>query len=289
MEPEPMAPAAYKEPLIEMYYLASLPWRRRKAAARATAGTAPITVLFYHRVADDHPNGWTIATARFKAQIDWLRERFDVISLADAQQRIGSACNRQPAVCITFDDGYEDNCRDAIPWLIAEKVPFTYFVSTCHVLEQRPFEHDVKRGIPLAPNTTGQLREMAAAGVELGAHTRNHVDCGRIGDEQWLHEEIAGSKRDLEQMIDRAVRYFAFPYGLRANLSEAAFRVAFAAGFWGVCSAYGDYNAPGDDPFHIHRIHGDPSWPRFRNAVTVDPRKFRRVPRFNANRYRLAF
>jgi peptidoglycan/xylan/chitin deacetylase (PgdA/CDA1 family) len=284
-----MATAAYKEPLIQMYYLASLPLRRRQAAQREAIGASPITVLFYHRVADEHPNDWTISTARFKAQITWLRERFEIISLADAQQRIGSGVNRRPAVCITFDDGYADNCREAVPWLISEKLPFAYFVSTAHVIQQRPFKHDAKRGVPLAPNTSDQLREMAAANVELGAHTRNHVDCGQIDDDEQLHNEIVGSKRDLEQMIDRAVRYFAFPYGLHANLTEAAFRIAFAAGFWGVCSAYGDYNVPGDDPFHIHRIHGDPSWPRFRNALTVDPRKFRRVPRFNANGYRLAF
>ncbi len=284
-----MTTAAYKDPLIEMYYLASLPLRRRQAARRAEAGASPITVLFYHRVADDHPNDWTISTSRFKAQVNWLRQRFEIISLAEAQQRIGARFNRQPAVCITFDDGYADNCHVAVPWLIGEQVPFAYFVSTLHMLEQKPFEHDLSRGVPLAPNTPEQLRQMAAAGVELGAHTRGHVDCGAIDDHHQLHDEIAGSKRDLEQMIDRAVRYFAFPYGLRANLSEAAFRVAFAAGFWGVCSAYGDYNVPGDDPFHIHRIHGDPSWPRFRNALTVDPRKFRRVPRFHANGYRLAF
>jgi peptidoglycan/xylan/chitin deacetylase (PgdA/CDA1 family) len=263
--------------------------RRRLAARRAAAGGAPITALFYHRVADEHPNDWTISTDRFKAQIAWLRERYEIITLLEAQQRMGSVANRTPAVCITFDDGYADNCREAIPWLIQQGVPFTYFVATAHVLEGKPFEHDVRQNVPLAPNTPEQLREMAAAGVELGAHTRGHVDLGAVTCDQQLHEEIAGSKRDLEQITGRAVRYFAFPYGMHANLSEAAFRVAFAAGFWGVCSAYGDYNLPGDDPFHIHRIHGDPGWARFCNAVTADPRKFRRVKRFKANNYRLGF
>jgi peptidoglycan/xylan/chitin deacetylase (PgdA/CDA1 family) len=284
-----MPAAAYKDPLIALYYLASLPWRRRQAAARLATGVSPITVLFYHRVADEHPNDWTISTARFKAQVNWVRERFEIISLVEAQRRMGAGFNRRPAVCITFDDGYADNCREAVPWLISEKVPAAYFVSTAHVLEQRPFSHDLKRGVPLAPNTPEELREMAAAGIELGAHTRNHIDCAQTTDEAQLHDEIAGSKRDLEEIAGRAVRFFAFPFGLRANLSDAAFSAAFAAGFWGVCSAYGDYNLPGDDPFHIHRIHGDPSWSRFRNALTVDPRKFRRVPRFKANGYRLAF
>lgn len=278
-----------KDPLIAMYYLASLPMRRHLAAKRAAAGRAPITALFYHRVADEHPNDWTISTDRFLAQMEWLRARFEIISLTEAQQRMGSDVNRTPAVCITFDDGYADNCRAAVPWLIEQGLPFTYFVVTQHVLEGRPFEHDVKRGVPLAPNTPDELRAMAAAGVELGAHTRTHADLGAILDEARLYDEIVGSKRDLEQIVDRPVKYFAFPYGLNANLSEAAFRIAFAAGYWGVCSAYGDYNLPGDDPFHIHRIHGDPSWARFCNSMTGDIRKFRRVPRFKANNYRLSF
>jgi peptidoglycan/xylan/chitin deacetylase (PgdA/CDA1 family) len=248
-----------------------------------------MTVLFYHRVADERPNDWTIGTDRFKAQIIWLRERFEIVPLTTVQQRMGSAANHSPAVSITFDDGYADNCREAIPWLIAEKIPFTYFVATSHVLEQRPFTHDVKSGSALAINTPEQLQQMAAAGVEIGAHTRGHGDLGSITDESLLHDEIVGSKQDIEAIIKGKVRYFAFPYGLRPNLSEAAFRVAFTAGYWGVCSAYGDYNLPGDDPFHIHRIHGDPSWSRFCNAMTVDPRKFRRVPRFDAGRYRLSF
>lgn len=284
-----MLPETLKEPLIGMYYLASLPLRRRQAAQRAAEGRAPVTALFYHRVADEHPNAWTISTDRFKAQVEWLRERYEIISLLEAQQRMGSPANRTPAVCITFDDGYADNCRAATPWLIEQRVPFTYFVSTQHVLEGLPFKHDVRLGRPLAPNTPDQIRELAAAGVELGAHTRRHVDLGAVTDEATLHDEIVGSKRDLETLIGRAVRYFAFPYGLQANLSEAAFRVAFAAGYWGVCSAYGDYNLPGDDPFHIHRLHGDPSWARFCNALTVDVRKCRRDDRFKANNYRLSF
>jgi len=284
-----MQHSALKDPLIGIYYLASLPVRNRLAANRAATGRAPITVLFYHRVADEHPNDWTISNERFLAQIAWIRARFEIISLVEAQQRIASGSNRTPAVCITFDDGYADNCRTAIPWLIEQGVPFTYFVATQHVLEGRPFDHDVKLSVPLAPNTPEELRAMATAGVELGAHTRTHADLGAIDDEVRLFDEIVGSKRDLEAITGKPVKYFAFPYGLNANLSEAAFRIAFAAGYWGVCSAYGGYNVPGDDPFHIHRIHGDPSWARFCNSLTVDPRKFRRVKRFKANNYRLSF
>jgi peptidoglycan/xylan/chitin deacetylase (PgdA/CDA1 family) len=284
-----MLPDTYKDPLIDMYYLATLPGRRRAAARRAAAGASPIVVLFYHRVADSEPNDWTISTDRFKSQVEWLRERFEVISLVEAQRRLGTAGNRAPAASITFDDGYAENCDAAVPWLLEQGVPFAYFVATAHVADQTPFAHDVRRGRPLAPNTPDQLRAMAEAGVELGAHTRRHVDLGPVTDDRALHEEIVGSKRDLEDIAGRAVRYFAFPYGQHANMSPAAFRTAFQAGFWGVCSAYGGYNLPGEDAFHLQRIHGDPSWARFRNHVTGDPRKFRRVERFDPGEYRLGF
>jgi peptidoglycan/xylan/chitin deacetylase (PgdA/CDA1 family) len=277
---------ACKEPLLGMYYLATLPLRRRRAAQLAATGQAPIMSLFYHRVADEHSNDWTISTQRFKEQITWLRERFEILTLVEAQQRIASPANGMAAVCITFDDGYADNCREALPWLLDEGIPFTYFVASGNVLEGRPFIHDVRNGKPLQPNTPEQIRVLAEAGVEIGAHTRNHINLGPVTSQSVLDSEIIGSKQDLERITGAAVRYFAFPFGLHANMSPAAFQTAYRAGFWGVCSAYGGYNRPGDDPFHIRRIHGDPSWARFCNWMTTDPRKFGRVEQFDPGNFR---
>ncbi len=230
-------------------------------------------ILFYHRVADDHPNDWTISTRSFARQIRWLRRRFDIVSLSEAQVRIASGRNQRPTACITFDDGYADNRRFAIPLLLNHRIPFTYFVSTNHVLGGEPFPHDVTAGRPLEVNTPANLREMAAAGVEIGAHTRSHANLGADLTREELADEIVGSKRELETAIGRDVRYFAFPYGKHENLSVTAFQIALEAGFHGVCSAYGGYNFPGDDAFHLRRFHADCEFIRFKNWLTVDPRK----------------
>jgi len=266
---------SWQEFTLGAYYLATLPARRRASIHRAAEYREPIRVLFYHRVADDVPNGWTICTKTFAAQIDWIRKRFDVVTLAEAQQRIASGKSRRPTVCITFDDGYGDNCRTAIPLLLKNRIPFTYFVSTDHVRHGAPFPHDVQAGRRLAVNTLADLRGLAAAGVEIGAHTRSHADLGASTSIGQLEDEIVGSKRDLENALGISVRYFAFPYGQHHNLSQAAFRIAHEAGFAGVCSAYGGYNFPGDDPFHLRRFHADAEFIRFVNWMTVDPRKVR--------------
>ena len=269
----------WKEIGLEAYYLASIPLRRQAAVRRAALACEPVRVLFYHRVADSNPNDWTMSCKRFARQIAWLKARFDIVSLAEAQQRVQSGKNNRPTACITFDDGYADNCDFAIPLLIGQQVPFTYFVASAHVMEQRPFAHDVARGQPLQPNTPEQIRALAKAGVEIGAHTRNHADLGASSDPSFLHDEIVGSKKDIENLTGGPVRFFAFPFGQHRQLTPAAFDVARDAGFAGVCSAYGGYNWPGDDPFHIQRIHADPEMIRLKNWMTIDPRKDARVRR----------
>ena len=268
------------------YYAASQPARRRAEVDRAARQTEPVRVLFYHRVADRYPNAWTMPTRVFAAQVRWLKERFDIVSLAEAQERIAAGRNRWPTACITFDDGYAENLKFAIPLLVSEGIPFTYFVSTNQVLRGDAFPHDVAAGLPLPPNTVEQLRELAAAGVEIGAHSRSHADLGAGLPRQRLLDEIVGSKCELEAALERQINYFSFPTGLIENLSAEAFRIACQAGYRGVCSAYGGYNLPGDDPFHLRRIHADVELVRFKNWLTIDPRKLRRHTDFDPGDYR---
>lgn len=274
-----------KQAMLAAYYMATLPERRRAAIVRAARQTEPVCVLFYHRVADRHPNPWTMSRAQFAAQLRWMQARFDLVDLAEAQRRIASGRNRWPTACITFDDGYAENLEFALPLLIREKIPCTYFVTTSHVLEGRPFPHDVAAGTPLPPNSLSDLRDLAASGVEIGAHARSHIHLGDVPQEV-LEDEIVGSKRELEQALDRQIHYFAFPFGQKADLSTAAFRIAHAAGYQGVCSAHGGYNFPGDDPFYLRRIHADPQLVRLKNWLTVDPRKVAGQRDFHPGDYR---
>lgn len=276
----------WKQALLNSYYWATLPSRRRAAAIRTAQSREPVQILFYHRVADEHPNAWTIGTRAFARQIEWLRRRFDIVSLEEAQSRIAAGHNDRPTACITFDDGYADNRRSAIPLLLKHAIPFTYFVSTNHVLGGEHFPHDVEAGQALDVNTLADLRDLAAAGVEIGAHTRSHASLDATLSFEETFDELVGSKRELETAVGCKVRYFAFPYGKQENLSANAFHIAYEAGFNGVCSAYGGYNFPGDDAFHLRRFHADPEFIRFKNWVTVDSRKLRMQHDFNPGNFR---
>lgn len=264
---------------LAAWYYGSLPYRWWANAAAARAQRAAVMVLFYHRVADCDLTEWSITNRLFREQIDYLAANFDLVSLAEAQRRVVEG-NDRPAVAITFDDGYAENCEEAIPLLIERRVPVTYFVTTHYVRTGESFPHDLTTGKPFRPNTIAQLREMATAGIDIGAHTRTHPNLGAIHDPARLADEVLGGRNELADWLGRPIPYFAFPFGQHENLNREVFRLCRKAGVAGVVSAYGGYNFPGDDPFHLQRIHGDPDMLRLANWLSVDPRKQSLVRRY---------
>lgn len=266
--------------LLEAYYHGSMPYRQWRNRREAAAGRAPIVILVYHRVADDDANLWTRRNGLFAQEIRWLKDHFELVSLEEAQRRVRLQANHDPCISITFDDGYAENCQQALPLLVKEQIPCTYFVTTQNVLEGLPFEHDLKMGNHFLPNTIEQLRELAAAGIEIGAHTRTHADLGRVTDRDVLHDEVVTAGEDLQAALGRPVRFFAFPFGQYRNLSAAAFHLAYEAGYEAACSCYGGYNYPRDDAFHLQRIGVDGPTIRMRNWAAIDPIKHWKTRRF---------
>lgn len=270
----------FRSKLIQSYRLLTMPSRHFQFAQMSRNRAVPIFVLFYHRVSNDHPNPWTIDCSRFEEQIDWFQRNFDIVDLQECQRRIQSGDNARPTLAITFDDGYAENAEFALPLLIERRIPVTYFVTTHHTVEQQPFSHDAEQGVPLYVNTIESLRALDMAGIEIGGHTRNHVDLSKIKCEKTLVDEVIAASQEMEALIGRKVRYFAFPFGQISNLNANVFAMLKEAGFLGVCSAYGGWNDIGGDSFHLQRLHGDPNLVRMKNWLTYDPR-LGKVPKFD--------
>jgi hypothetical protein len=70
-------------------------------------------------------------------------------------------------------------------------------------------------GAPL-PNdlmmTSRQVRALAAAGMQIGAHTVSHPILARLPDAE-ARREIAESRADLQALLGRPVTLFAYPNG----------------------------------------------------------------------------
>ncbi len=263
----------FRSLLLTAYRLLTRRERASMAMRFRKDQSSPGNVLFYHRVADTHKTPWTISRRNFRQHLDWLESQFPLVTMDAIMQSQRAANRSEPMVHITFDDGYQENCEFAIPELQQRGIPFTYFVTTSYVESGAGFPHDVAHGLDCRPNTIGEIQEMAKAGVEIGAHTHTHLDLGKTRSPLELQQEIGDVRKRLQDWTGQSIRYFAFPYGMMKNMNQAAIDAVFEAGFESFVSAYGGMNRPGDSPYHIRRIHGDPGIAALKNWLTFDPRK----------------
>lgn len=266
-------PAIHREIALTLYRWATGKIRSQLARSFNQLGTYPASIVFYHRVADSHPNDWSINVQNFEQHLNWIAANANPVSLDDIRdsQILGRRTSRM--VGITFDDGYHDNCIFAIPKLLERKIPVTYFVSTHFVETGEPFPHDTAIGLNLKPNTVEDIREMANQGVQIGAHSHSHVDFGRPLSKGQLKSEITDVRKRLQDWTGQSIDYFAFPYGFKHNISQEAVDVVFESGFKSFVSACGGVNWPGQDANHLQRVHGDPGIAALKNWLTFDPRK----------------
>ena len=100
------------------------------------------------------------------------------------------------------------------------------------------------------------VRQLQESGIQIGAHTRNHVILGR-SDAQTAHQEIAGSKADIATATHRIPTHFAYPNGSVADFSERDVRMVKDAGFSTAVTTIEGTNRRGADPYRLlrHNVH----------------------------------
>ena len=86
------------------------------------------------------------------------------------------------------------------------------------------------------PLSEQELRLLADGGlVEIGAHTVTHPVLSEVFERD-QRREVEGSRAELETLLERPVRSFAYPYGQREHYSASTVRVVREAGFVLACS-----------------------------------------------------
>jgi peptidoglycan/xylan/chitin deacetylase (PgdA/CDA1 family) len=187
------------------------------AASRARPKSG-LRVLTYH----------VMPPAReFRRHVDIIRARAEIIDEPTLLDLVagGHRSNGKTHVLITFDDGYQNNVDEDSLELTQELGvrPLVFVVGAA----VRPDFGTPRRllrdaaGLPHRLASTESLRNAAAAGWAIGSHTATHWDCA-TGDAADFEREIAASKSVLEESVGVEVRTFAYPWGRRENISDAA-------------------------------------------------------------------
>ena len=183
-----------------------------------------VPVLMYHTI---DPNGDDmsphISPAIFERQMDFLaRHHYNVVAPEKVVAYMkGEEKMPRRTVAITADDGFENFYTYAFPLLKKYNLKATVFMITGKI------------GEPGMLNWH-ELREMSDSGlVTIGSHTKSHPWLPTVSvDEDRLHEELAGSKKTLEDGLGRRVDFICYPNGGFNDLTkETARRAGYKGGF----------------------------------------------------------
>jgi peptidoglycan/xylan/chitin deacetylase (PgdA/CDA1 family) len=213
--------------------------------------TSSYAVLVYHRFAGELKPGQEridLAPRRFRRQLRLLRALgFKTLPLQELVAFHSGERNDLPRrrFAITVDDAMADAVaplRDAAGWAPQLFVPTAEVGKTAHWVD----------GEPVAG--WDEVRELAAAGVTIGSHTRHHRRLSRLPAAERA-AELVGSLAELRDNVPGAAAVIAYPNG---DHDDAVCEAARQAGYALAYTTEKGRNDAAADPFRLRRVsvHG---------------------------------
>lgn len=168
-------------------------------------------VLMYHSVAaySEDPYLVTVDPKRFERQLHWLRGRgLRGVSMRELVAA-ASAGRARGLVGLTFDDGYADFAENALPALRRHGCTATVFVIVGRMGGSNDWDREGPRKSLM---TADEVREVAAAGMEVGSHGVRHRHLSALPEPE-LRDEVLGSRERLADAVGADIGGFCYPYG----------------------------------------------------------------------------
>ena len=166
------------------------------------AGRIDAPILLYHHVENEvSTSRYTVSIPDFRSQMAALDEMgFTAITISQFLEALldGSDLPQNPVV-ITFDDGFESVYQNAFPIMKDFGYPGVFYIVANRI-------YDVPEFVNVA-----ELKEMIAAGWEIGSHSYSHADLTK--NHSIAAKEIGQSKKDLEAALSTPILTFAYPFG----------------------------------------------------------------------------
>jgi peptidoglycan/xylan/chitin deacetylase (PgdA/CDA1 family) len=184
-------------------------------------------ILAYHSIEvgprHEDPTFLRVHPDRFRQQVEVLLEAgYSFVTVAEFARRIRDDGPPPGLTALSFDDGVQDNHAVVLPLLREYGIPATVYVTTGLIGSTYPW---MDGAIPMM--NEDEIRELAEAGVEIGAHTVSHPNLTQLGQSECLRE-MTESRRELERITSSTVETFAYPF---CRYGDAAVAAAGEAGF----------------------------------------------------------
>ncbi len=198
-----------------------------------------VPIILYHRIDVSPINSrYYVPPEKFEQEMKLLHDwEYTTITTEMMVKAITAGADLPPRpIIITFDDGHLNNYTAAFP--IMQKYGFTgvlYIVGNYMGADQFM--------------NADQIKEMAAAGWEVGSHTMNHADLTLLEPQKQRHE-IVESREFLERQLGIPINTIAYPYGIT---NPEVIDYAYFAGYMAGMSLGSTYDQGAYNLFNLQR------------------------------------
>jgi peptidoglycan/xylan/chitin deacetylase (PgdA/CDA1 family) len=178
------------------------------ANASAILSRKQVPILCYHQIRDWRPTDskrakdYIVPVANFREQLKMLADMGYHTILPDqliSYLTRGAPLPDKPCM-LSFDDTDIDQYNVAFPEMKKYGFKGVFFIMT------------VSLGRPKYMNKE-QVHELSEAGNIIGSHTWDHHNVKKYKDKDWVIQ-IDKPTKLLESITGKAIRYFAYPFGL---------------------------------------------------------------------------
>lgn len=210
-------------------------------------------ILLYHQIGDTPNNNTNLdcfcETKSFYQQMEFLSNSdHEVISL---KQAVDLICTKghidRKFVVLTFDDGCEKFYDITFPILKKFNFPSTIYPVVGCLGQQASW--GLKNNPDLKILSKDMIIELSRLGVEIGAHTVDHVKLTQIETTK-LIGQVRGSKDKIEQFLGKNIDSFAYPHGA---FNKQIAEVVEETGFTNALTCINNYAETAESMFQIPR------------------------------------
>lgn len=160
-----------------------------------------IPILMYHYIRDYTNSNdqlginLSVSPTTFEQQLEVIKQAgYTPITFRDLTADLPAK-----PIILTFDDGYADAYTAALPILKETHTTGVFYIVSGFLNKDQYL-------------TDAQVKELDAAGMEIGAHTVDHHDLSAMNAAA-QQRELQESKTTLEQLLGKAVTAFCYPAG----------------------------------------------------------------------------